>query len=322
MLRATFIGHDASRTGSPIALLRFLGWLGVEQDVSARLLLLRGGPLVRNYEEVVATKVLRAPGILRRRTRRAAAALVAAFGAGEGVIEKRTTARVAALPAGRVFGRPDVVVANSFPSGMALSESLRSTRSGRPRSALRRPPIILHLHEMRSALEQLAAWSDDGGGVSPLELISNVVAMANLVVVPSRLAEADLTDLTRGTAASAVPVRVVPEPVGVGVAVGVLVGVAVDVFVGVAVGVLVGVAVGVLVGVAVGVLVGVTVTVLVFVGVAVGVLVGVGVAVLVTVFVGVAVGVFVGVAVAVLVGGGGDVVPVPVSSAMMSRSRL
>src|SRR5579875_1022984 len=216
MLRATFIGHDASRTGSPIALLRFLGWLGVEQDVSARLLLLRGGPLVRNYEEVVATKVLRAPGILRRRTRRAAAALVAAFGAGEGVIEKRTTARVAALPAGRVFGRPDVVVANSFPSGMALSESLRSTRSGRPRSALRRPPIILHLHEMRSALEQLAAWSDDGGGVSPLELISNVVAMANLVVVPSRLAEADLTDLTRGTAASAVPVRVVPEPVDVG----------------------------------------------------------------------------------------------------------
>lgn len=204
MLRASFIGHDASRTGSPIALLRFLGWLGGQPDVSARLLLLRGGPLVEEYEAVVPTRVLRPPGALRRRSRRAAAALLAAFG----VSDKLTPSRVKALPMGQVFGSTDVVVANSFPSAMALSASAGSIGG-------RCPAIVLHLHEMRGVLQQLAAWSDDGARVGWPDMLCNVMAKASLVVVPSRSAAADLAGLTGGTPAGAVPVRVVPEPVDV-----------------------------------------------------------------------------------------------------------
>ncbi|MCH2211529.1 MAG: glycosyltransferase family 4 protein [Fuerstiella sp.] len=52
-----FLGHDASRTGAPIVLLRMLRWLRENTDLSFSVILGAGGPLEPDYSEVANTKV-------------------------------------------------------------------------------------------------------------------------------------------------------------------------------------------------------------------------------------------------------------------------
>ena len=59
--RVLFVTYEASRTGSPLLLLRFLRWLREQDAVEAEVLCWRGGPLVDDLRRVAPTRVL-APG--------------------------------------------------------------------------------------------------------------------------------------------------------------------------------------------------------------------------------------------------------------------
>ena len=51
-MRVLFLSHDASRSGAPILLLRLLRWLVEEDSVEVHTLLLRGGPLIEDFQKV------------------------------------------------------------------------------------------------------------------------------------------------------------------------------------------------------------------------------------------------------------------------------
>ena len=53
-----FVGHEASRTGAPIALLRFMRWFKENVGWSFSCLLQEGGPLVSDFESLCPTSVL------------------------------------------------------------------------------------------------------------------------------------------------------------------------------------------------------------------------------------------------------------------------
>ncbi len=62
MQKILFVGHEASRTGAPIALLHIIRWLKINGGVEPYVLLLRGGPLVEDYARTCPTTVLHHPG--------------------------------------------------------------------------------------------------------------------------------------------------------------------------------------------------------------------------------------------------------------------
>jgi glycosyltransferase involved in cell wall biosynthesis len=57
-LRIIFVGHEASRTGAPIALLHFMRWLHKHRNVESSCLLLKGGPLAVDFSSICPTTVL------------------------------------------------------------------------------------------------------------------------------------------------------------------------------------------------------------------------------------------------------------------------
>jgi glycosyltransferase involved in cell wall biosynthesis len=56
--RVLFVAHDASRSGAPVLLLRLLRWLVTQDAVEVHILLLRGGPLLADFEKVSRTCVV------------------------------------------------------------------------------------------------------------------------------------------------------------------------------------------------------------------------------------------------------------------------
>src|ERR1035438_2255807 len=52
------IGHDASRTGAPLHLLRLLEWLSNNSPYHLSAILLRGGPLSPDYANVCPTTIV------------------------------------------------------------------------------------------------------------------------------------------------------------------------------------------------------------------------------------------------------------------------
>ncbi len=113
--RVLFVTYEASRTGSPLLLLRFLRWLRAHGSVDAEVLCWRGGPLVEAFAAVGDTRVL-APA--DRRPLLEALAL----GAGEvglGAVGRRLEGlRLGWGLRGRTD--PDVVYLNGVPSFVAL----------------------------------------------------------------------------------------------------------------------------------------------------------------------------------------------------------
>jgi len=53
-----FVGHEATWTGAPTSLLRLARWVRDNTDHRVRILLLRGGPRLTDYEAVAPTRVL------------------------------------------------------------------------------------------------------------------------------------------------------------------------------------------------------------------------------------------------------------------------
>ena len=136
--QVTFVAYEASRTGSPVLLLRLLRWLRAEGSVRAELVCWRGGPLVDELARVADVHVL-APA--DRRT----VLETAAVGAGElglGAVGRRLEAvRLAAGLRRLASARADLVYLNGVPSFVALPH----LRTGDT-------PVLGHVHELEFAL--------------------------------------------------------------------------------------------------------------------------------------------------------------------------
>lgn len=57
--RVLFVGHDATRTGAPMSLLRVTRWLREHSDLEFRYLMRDGGPMLADYQAVAPVRVVR-----------------------------------------------------------------------------------------------------------------------------------------------------------------------------------------------------------------------------------------------------------------------
>lgn len=139
--RVLFVTYEASRTGSPLLLLRFLRWLVATRAVDAEVVCWRGGPLARAFADLAPTRVL-APASGR------SLAETVAVGAGEvglGALGRLVDhGRIAAGLRGR--RRPDAIHLNGVPAFTALPH-LRSEGL----------PVLGHVHELEFALRRSLA---------------------------------------------------------------------------------------------------------------------------------------------------------------------
>lgn len=162
-----FVTYEASRTGSPLLLLRFLRWLRDEGSFDLDVVCWRGGPLVDEFAALAPTRAL---GPLGGRT----IVETVAVGAGEvgltSVARRVESARLAlALRGGP---RPDLLYLNGVPSFAALPHLRVSDEV----------PVLGHVHELQFALRR-SLPADQMGLLSRPDrfvVVSEAVA-ANLV---------------------------------------------------------------------------------------------------------------------------------------------
>lgn len=143
--RVTFVAYEASRTGSPLLLLRLLRWMRRRGAVDAEVVCWRGGPLVNALRGVADVRVL-APGD------RHGLVEVMALGVGElGLASVGRRLEDLRLAMG-LRGRPsaDLVYLNGVPSFVAL-----------PYLGVDDRPVVGHVHELEFALgRSLPAGAD------------------------------------------------------------------------------------------------------------------------------------------------------------------
>lgn len=136
--RVAFVTYEASRTGSPMLLLRLLRWLRAESDVRAEVLCWRGGALVEPLRAVADVRVL-APGDRRTLVE------TMAVGAGEfglGALGRRLEGlRLRQGLRGRAPA--DLVYLNGVPGFVAL-----------PHLEVDGRPVLGHVHELEFALSR------------------------------------------------------------------------------------------------------------------------------------------------------------------------
>ena len=139
--RVLFVTYEASRTGSPLLLLRFLRWLVATQAVDPEVVCWRGGPLAGAFAGLAPTRVL-APASGR------SLAETVAVGAGEvglGALGRLVDrGRIAVGLRGR--RRPDVIHLNGVPAFTAL-----------PHLGSDGVPVLGHVHELEFALRRSLA---------------------------------------------------------------------------------------------------------------------------------------------------------------------
>jgi glycosyltransferase involved in cell wall biosynthesis len=130
-----FVGHGAERTGPPVFLANFEGWLADHTDLELTTVLVRGGPLVADYARWGTVRVLdvpRSPGRLAER------ALSAARLA-------RPAAGVRAARDGHRFGA--WAEARAVYVNTVSGPTLRALRRVRDEAT-----VVVHVHEMEAAL--------------------------------------------------------------------------------------------------------------------------------------------------------------------------
>ena len=134
--RVLFVGHAADRTGPPIGLLHLLRWVVDNTDVRPEILLLNGGPLLGEYEQIGPVTILDEwnPSPF--------------FGAMESAVDwgplkgKRESVRRAGLRRRlRRIGRPDLVYVNTAWTLRAL------------RYLPADPPVVSAVHELEVGLD-------------------------------------------------------------------------------------------------------------------------------------------------------------------------
>ena len=132
------VGHDASRTGAPMAALRWLRWASDTGSVDAAVWLERGGPLLPAFAAAAPTKV--ATGVRQRVAREA----LARRGGAPWV--ERAAGRLA--PATHPFGRSPVVVANT----VAAWARAAATRD--------RSRLVVWVHELDHVADRIVARAE------------------------------------------------------------------------------------------------------------------------------------------------------------------
>lgn len=139
-VRVALVGHDASRTGAPIVQLSLLRWARDHLDVDPVLILMTGGPLLAEFEDLAPCIVLRrGPG-------------------GSGLVESglrslglpvRVPAPVQATRRRRI-GTTEAVVANSL---VSLPDAASIAERGRAR-------LVCHVHELDGVADRVLPPDD------------------------------------------------------------------------------------------------------------------------------------------------------------------
>ena len=137
--RLLLVGHDASRSGAPVTLLRLLRWLRAGDHADVSVVLDRPGPLLADYRRLAATQVLDGR----------VAALVAGVGRSLDIMESVPTGVVTSVEPARLVRQrrhvvADVVLANSLAS---LSTAVSITP---PRTRL-----VCWVHELDHVAERV-----------------------------------------------------------------------------------------------------------------------------------------------------------------------
>jgi glycosyltransferase involved in cell wall biosynthesis len=183
--RVVFLGHNASRSGAPIALLHLLRWLRRENALHNELVLLAGGPLLPAYRGVLPTSVVAVDGLRARLlwVVDRVGGRVASHGIGA---PPRVADRTVVRRATAACSTADLVYANSIETGSVL-HGLRV-----------RPPTILHIHEMSYGLRYSAYRSPMRTGLSEDEYLQKTLQLADVLLVPSEATREQLLAIAPG----------------------------------------------------------------------------------------------------------------------------
>ncbi len=154
--RILAIGHDATRTGAPILLQTYLGWLASQQDVQLRCVLGRGGPLVADMEAICDTHV-EALKAQRNYAQRILRKLRRHVGRPQDKLQRWCQNST----------KPDLIYANTVASAPTLQ---------RIRSVFPDIPYVLHVHELTDTLKQWAKTCD----------LQCILASASTIIAASR----------------------------------------------------------------------------------------------------------------------------------------
>ncbi|MGH9106099.1 MAG: hypothetical protein ACRDZX_09715, partial [Acidimicrobiales bacterium] len=179
--RVVFVGHEATFTGAPISLLRLLEWLRAQACFQISLVLLQGGPLLPQYKDVCPTTVVRAKPVRHRVVTRAMRRVALPPPLRSLVYRRFAASSWGGLA--RLLGEADVVYANTMGSAAAVMEC-RTHPSG--------AAFIAHLHEMGFNLDLAARLSRVPGRPALPTLLATLLETADVTLVPSEAAKADL----------------------------------------------------------------------------------------------------------------------------------
>ncbi len=176
--RVLFVTYEASRTGSPLLLLRLLRWLHEAGTLDLEVVCWRGGPLVSEYAALADTRSLAPPD--RRTT-------IEALAVGAGELGLRALGRRAeALRVARALrGRPDpdLVYLNGVPSFVALPHL--GVGPG--------VPVLGHVHELEFALARSLPAGDEALLQRPDRFVAVSSAVAENLVARHAVDPSDLT---------------------------------------------------------------------------------------------------------------------------------
>jgi glycosyltransferase involved in cell wall biosynthesis len=150
-----FVSHDASRTGAPIFLLRFLRWFRDHHQIPFQILVISPGELLPEFVSVGPTQVLEPRSRLDRVLRR---------------LNLRTSENSRHLPSLRgclAASNIGLIYSNTIATGKALDFL-----------SFLRCPVICHVHELEQAIQQC----DRNGNLSLIKKhASSYVAVSHAV---------------------------------------------------------------------------------------------------------------------------------------------
>jgi len=201
--RLLAIGHDASRSGASLHLLRLLEWLKQQQTFEISVFLLLGGPLVADYRAAASElTVLDYRGTLAQRAARRAVRLCSPMYQMERSYKYSHATSSPQLS--KALRGSDLVLANTVHSaGILLSDRYNPLRL----------PQVTQLHELAHSLDEITIGLRPPGLQQLPEFLKAIVNASDVTTVPSHLAYRELldtTDLGRGAAADASSIHVLP----------------------------------------------------------------------------------------------------------------
>jgi len=132
-MKILFIGHDASRTGAPILLLNLMKWIKVNTDISFDLLLLDGGQLENEFNQLSKVYYYRPQKV--KRPRYLVRLLHKLLNIKQNPIEKYKFKLLQSLNDNNY----DLIYGNTIVSSTAINELL---------SFIKNKPAIIHVHEL------------------------------------------------------------------------------------------------------------------------------------------------------------------------------